>query len=136
MNTHNKVARIIKAMDMSNGLTMIAAVTEEPSFPNFEMTCTNISPTTSSIMAALARITPSLDFVKPLVPRTVNIVPRLVELSEAPAAKHCKGVALVSLIRTNDSPIGILIPVVATATASQILALRDFKEVDKPPSVF
>jgi hypothetical protein len=84
-------------------------------------------------MAALVRTTPRRDSVKPLVPSTVKVVPKLVEQREAPAAKHWIGVAGVSRRRINDSAIGTPIPVSATASESHILALRDFNEVDNPP---
>src|SRR6187200_1262223 len=90
-------------------------------------------PITSSIMAALVRTTPSLDEDSPLEARTVNVVPRLVEQSAAPAANACRGVAPVKPWREKERAIGTSMPVIATAEESRRLAFKDLKEVDKPP---
>jgi hypothetical protein len=90
-------------------------------------------PTTSSIIAALLSTTPRRDVVSPLVPSTVKVVPRLVEHRAAPAAKHWRGVALMRLPRTKDKPTGRPMPVTATADDRSRLALRELRDVDKPP---
>jgi hypothetical protein len=92
------------------------------------------SPITSSIIAALVRTTPSLDCAKPLVLSTVKVVPRLVEDNAAPAAKHCSGVASITDRRMKESPMGKLIPVIATQRDNKRLALREGRDVDKPPA--
>ena len=97
-----------KARDTQIGLTTIMALKEELPPPKFEMTCTMTRPTTSS-MAALARTTPSLDLMRPLVPKTVKVVPRLVEQSAAPAASG------------------------GTPTERRKLDLNVLREVDRPP---
>lgn len=89
---------------------------------------------TSSIIAALDRITPSLDCAKPLVLSTVKVVPRLVEHKAAPAAKHCSGVASMMYRRMKESPMGKPMPVTATPGDKERLAFRDGSEVDRPPA--
>jgi hypothetical protein len=76
-----------KAIDTSIGLITVIAENEDAVDPSLEITETMTRPTTSSIMAALVRTVPSRVFVRPLVPRMVKVVPRLVEHSAAPAAK-------------------------------------------------
>lgn len=98
------------------------------------MTWTITRPTTSSSIAAVLRTTPILVFTNPLVLRTANVVPRLVEQSAAPAAKAWRGVALASLRRTKDKAIGNEMPVSATATERWMLALRDLNDVERPPA--
>jgi hypothetical protein len=87
----------------------------------------------SSIIAALVRTTPNRELESPLDASTVKVVPRLVEQRAAPAAKACRGVASKRLGRENESAIGTPIPVRATADERLRFALRDWKEVDKPP---
>ena len=72
--------------------------------------------------------------MSPLVFSTVNVVPRLVEHSAAPAAKACSGVASTIAINTKESPIGAPIPVSATDIDKNILAFSALKFVDNPPS--
>jgi hypothetical protein len=93
------------------------------------------SPTTSSIMAALVRTTPSLEVESPLEARTVKVVPRLVEHSAAPAAKACTGVAFRRPCSVYERPMGTAIPVRATAEERSKLALSDLKEVERPPTL-
>jgi len=71
----------------------------------------------------------------PLARRTANVVPRLVEQSAAPAAKHCKLEAPAKLDNMKDKPIGAPIPVAATATESVMLAFSDWNEVESPPGM-
>jgi hypothetical protein len=54
--------------------------------PRFEMIWTITKPATSSIIAALPRITPNRVLTNPVVDRMVNVVPILVEQMDAPAA--------------------------------------------------
>lgn len=92
---HIRGATTANATETKRGGTIVVAVIEVRVWPMLDMTWTSTKPTTSSIIAALVSTTPSLDCVKPLVPRTANVVPKLVEQSEAPAAKHWIEVALV-----------------------------------------
>src|SRR5690242_12551415 len=89
----------------------------------------------SSIIAALVRTTPRRVDARPLEPNTVNVVPRLVEHSAAPAAKACNGVASSSPWSVYERPIGTAIPVSATPDESNKLAFRDLNEVCRPPKV-
>lgn len=70
----------------------------------------------------------------PLALRIVNVVPRLVEQSAAPAAKACMGVASTSDSRTKERAMGKLIPVIATATERERFALSERKFVSRPPA--
>jgi hypothetical protein len=90
-------------------------------------------PTTSSIIAAVVKTVPRRVADKPLVLRTVKVVPRLVEHSAAPAAKACTGVAPTSVRRTKERAMGKAIPVIATATERNKLAFREEKLVSRPP---
>lgn len=132
---HTQGAKRANAMETSKGRRTTGAESEFPSRPKFAMTCTSTNPITSSMIAALDSTTPSREVVRPLVPSTVNVVPRLVDDSDAPAAKHCKYVAQVSCLSTKDSPMGKLMPVKATATEIDRLAFTAFNEVDKPPVI-
>jgi hypothetical protein len=131
MNLQRTGMIIAKPRDTTTGLTTVIASKASP--PRFEITWTMIRPMTSSIMAALVKTTPRRVAERPLVPRIVNVVPRLVEHNAAPAAKACNGVALSIGMTANDRPIGRRIPVVATIDERPRLALRDLKDVDKPP---
>lgn len=91
------------------------------------------SPTTSSIIAALVRTTPRRVVVRPLVDKTVNVVPRLVEHRAAPAAKACTGVAPRRPCRMKEKAMGSVMPVSATAVEMARLAFRGVKEVLSPP---
>jgi hypothetical protein len=91
MNKHATGIITAKTMETRTGRTTVMALKSAP--PRFEMTCTITKPTTSSIIAALVRTTPRREAERPLEPRTVNVVPRLVEHNAAPAAKACSGVA-------------------------------------------
>jgi hypothetical protein len=105
----------------------------DSTLPKFEITCTITRPTTSSSIAALVRTTPSLVLVRPVVPRIVNVVPKLVEHNAAPAANACKAVPSTILWRVNERAMGRQIPVTATAIDSKRFAFRARKEVDNPP---
>lgn len=61
------------------------------------------------------------------------MVPRLVALKAAPAAKDWRDVADTSSLRMNDKPIGTQIPVMATAVDRRMFAFKDFIEVERPP---
>lgn len=74
-----------KATETRIGRTTVIQLKLLP--PRLEMTWTMTRPTTSSIIAALVRTTPRREVASPLELRTVNVVPRLVEHSAAPAAK-------------------------------------------------
>nr|ODN91216.1 hypothetical protein L203_01419 [Cryptococcus depauperatus CBS 7841] len=70
---------------------------------------------------------------RPLEPKTVKVVPRLVEQSAAPAAKHWMDVAWMRSRRMKDSPMGKPISAVATPIERYIFALSELSDVDKPP---
>ena len=120
-------------METKTGLITVVELKDEADPPRFEITCTMTRPTTSSIMAALVKTTPRRDLVRPLVDRTVKVVPRLVEHRAAPAEKAWRGVAPSSCWRTKERPMGTPIPVAATAIDSSRLAFKEEKEVDRPP---
>jgi hypothetical protein len=86
-------------------------------------------------MAALVKTTPSLVVDRPLVPRMVNVVPRLVEQRAAPAAKACSRDALNMDFKAKDKPMGRRMPVTATPDERPILAFSDLNEVAKPPTL-
>lgn len=92
-----------------------------------------IKPTTSSIIAALVSTTPKRLSVRPLVARTVNVVPSDVEHNAAPAANACTGERGRTPMRTKDRPIGAAIPVRATAVERKRLAFKAFKLLEMPP---
>jgi hypothetical protein len=97
------------------------------------MTPRMISPTTSSIIAALESTTPKRVSVSPLVARTVKVVPSEVEHSAAPAAKACTGVIGNRPRRAKERPMGAAIPVRATAEDRKRFARRDFRLLEIPP---
>jgi hypothetical protein len=134
INLHRIGITIANAKDTTIGLTTVIASNASP--PRFEITWTMIRPTTSSIIAALVKTTPRRVAESPLVPRIVNVVPRLVEQSAAPAEKACNGVALSIDMTAKEKPIGSRIPVVATIEDKPRLALRDLNDVDSPPVPF
>lgn len=131
MNLQKTGMMIAKPRETTTGLTTVMATKVSP--PRFEITWTMIRPMTSSIMAELVKTTPRRVAERPLVPRIVNVVPRLVEHKAAPAAKDCNEVALSMGITAKERPIGRTIPVVATMDERPRLALRDLKDVDRPP---
>jgi hypothetical protein len=118
------------------GLKIVTALTDDwlSELPRLEMTWTITRPTTSSIIAALDKTVPSLVAVSPVVPRTVKMVPRLVEQRAAPAANDCKDFAATRDCNTKDSAIGATMPVRATAVENNALAFREVNDVDRPPS--
>lgn len=85
-------------------------------------------------MAAHVKTTPRRLCLRPLIFNTVNVVPRLVEHNDAPAAKDCRGVACERLISTKDIPIGAITPVRARNVDSIKLAFIARKSVESPPS--
>ena len=90
-------------------------------------------PITSSIIAALVSITPSLLFVRAHVFRTVKVVPKLVEHRAAPAANAWRDVAFARRKRENERPIGKQMPVAAMAMERKTLAFSADKDVERPP---
>lgn len=129
---HARGRRMANAKDTNTGRMTVTASKEE-AVPRLATTWTMISPTTSSIMAAEVRTTPSRVEPRPLVPSRVNVVPRLVEHSAAPAAKAWTGEASAMDVRTNERPMGARMPVRATAMDKSRFALRAAKDVDNPP---
>ena len=99
-------------------------------------------PTTSSIMAAPIRTTPTRVFCRPADDIIANVVPRDVEHSEAPAENAAKGLgyavpALVGNGRTrriNDNAIGINNPTVAIDIDIYALLRSNVRSVLRPPS--
>lgn len=77
---------------------------------------------------------PSRVVVNCVVERMVNVVPRLVALSAAPAENACRGVADTSSMRIKDRPIGAQTPVKATAVDRRIFAFKALIEVERPPT--
>jgi hypothetical protein len=132
MKTHMRGYATAKANDTNTGRMTVISVKVEFE-PRLEMICTMIKPTTSSIMAALVSTTPSRLSERPLVARTVNVVPNDVEQSAAPAAKACTGVIGRNPSRAKDKPTGVAMPVMATAEDRKRLALRALKSLDRPP---
>jgi len=113
-NRHIRGTTIAKAMETNTGLMTVMEVKEPADVPRLEMTCVMTSPATSSSMAALERMTPSLLFSRPLVLRMVKVVPREVEQRAAPAAKACTADALSSFSKTKDRAMGVPTPIKAT----------------------
>ena len=109
------------------------SLNDEPA-PRLDMIWTMIKPTTSSIIAALVSTTPKRLSVRPLVARTVNVVPSDVEQSAAPAANACTGESGRSPRRTKDRPMGAAMPVRATADDRKRLAFKAFKLLEIPPT--
>ena len=97
------------------------------------MICTMTRPTISSNMAALAVTVPIRVAINCVVDRTVKVVPRLVALSAAPAAKACRELADNSFVRMKDKPIGAEMPVMATAREMRRFAFNDLIDVERPP---
>ena len=91
------------------------------------------SPATSSSIAPVVGTVPKCIFVKPLVPGTVNLVPKLVEHRVALAANACGGVALTRLIRANEEATGRQIPVTATLIDKGFALIAE-ECVARPPS--
>lgn len=75
--------------------------------------------------------------------KTVNVVPRLVEQRDAPAAKACSGLALEAFPPDDnnagriakDRAIGMMIPVIATTIDMERMfpCLSVVKDVTRPP---
>jgi uncharacterized membrane protein len=97
------------------------------------MICTITRPTTSSIIAAFVVTVPRRVEIRFVVDRIVKVVPRLVALRAAPAAKACNEVAPTSSLRMKDKPIGAPMPVIATHRETIKFALTDLIDVDRPP---
>jgi hypothetical protein len=134
MNRHKSGIPTAKAMDTPTGQTTVAALKEELAAPRFEMVWTITSPTTSSNMAELVGTTPRRLWVRPLIFRTANVVPRLIEHSAAPAANACRGVAPTSPVSMNETLISAPIPVNATKTERKTFDFMALKLVDSLPS--
>lgn len=118
----------------SIGLAMAVVVAETRAFPRSEIICTNTSPNTSSNTAAPVRTMPRRVVIRPLVFRTVNVVPRLVEQSAAPALKDPRGVASARGCKKNENAMGRHVPVKATKVDRSKFALKLEKGVDRPPT--
>jgi hypothetical protein len=131
-NVQTRGTNTAKAIETPIGRTTVTAL-KELAPPRFEMTCTMIRPITSSIIAALVRMTPRRLSVNPLVDRVVKVVPRDVEQSAAPAANAWRGVALRREIRIKERAIGAETPVAATRLESARLERRVRRFVESPP---
>ncbi|KAL2042906.1 hypothetical protein N7G274_004666 [Stereocaulon virgatum] len=94
----------------------VTLLNDEAELPTSEIICTMIRPTTSSSIAAVVRTVPSCVVVKPLVLSTVNVVPKLVDDSAAPAAKAYNSVAFARAKMQNEKGIGKQMPAKGTAT--------------------
>jgi hypothetical protein len=129
---HTSGKTIAKPKETKMGRITVTASNEDVS-PRFEMTWTMINPTISSIMAADVNTTPRRLELRPLVLRRVKVVPRLVAQRAEPAAKACSGEAPIMGESTNDRPIGVTMPVMATSVESQKFAFNAEKDVDNPP---
>ena len=92
-----------------------------------------IKPTRSSSMAAVVRTVPNRVVLRPEVPTTVNVVPRLVEQRAAPAENACRALAPASTRNTYDNAIGSPIPVIATAIERPKVAFTEEYDVESPP---
>ena len=77
-----------KATDTKIGRRTVTTDNDAPGEPRLEITWIMTNPTTSSSIAALVSTTPRRVAVNLLERRTAKVVPRLVEQSAAPAAKH------------------------------------------------
>lgn len=121
-----------KAIDTNTGRITVTSVKDEPA-PRVGMIWTITRPTTSSIIAALLSTTPRRLSVRPLVVRTVKVVPSDVEHSAAPAAKACTGETGRRPRRTKDRPIGAAMPVRATAEERKRFAFRAWRLLEMPP---
>ena len=119
-------------METNTGRMTVISLNDEPA-PRLDMIWTMINPTTSSIIAALVSTTPKRLSVSPLVARTVNVVPKDVEHSAAPAANACTGESGRRPRRTKEMPIGAAIPVRATAEDKKRFAFKAFKLLEMPP---
>jgi hypothetical protein len=84
-------------------------------------------------MAALVNTTPKRVDERPLVPKIVKVVPRLVEQRAAPAANACSDEAPTRDCSKNENPIGTAIPVRATPDERTILAFKVLNDVASPP---
>ena len=124
---------MVNPIDTRMGRRIVTTDTPLSGEPRLEMTWTMTSPTTSSSIAALVRITPRRVDVKLLERRRAKVVPRLVEQRAAPAAKLCSVEAFTRGFKVKDKPTGIAIPVRATPSDSPRLALRDWNDVSRPP---
>jgi hypothetical protein len=131
-NVHARGTNVAKAIETPIGRTTVTA-SKKLVLPRFEMTCTMMSPMTSSIIAALVRITPSRLSVNPLVDRIVKVVPREVEHSAAPAANAWSGVALRRERSTKERAIGAETPIAATRLERARLERRTLRFVERPP---
>jgi hypothetical protein len=101
--------------------------------PKSEMTRTIARPITSSNIAALVATIPRRVMIKFVLERMVKVVPRLVALSAAPAAKACSGLAATSFMSIKDSAIGTAIPVNATDTEMVRFGFKEESEAESPP---
>jgi hypothetical protein len=84
-------------------------------------------------MAALVVTVPRRVAIRPVDDRIVNVVPRLVALRAAPAAKNWRELADTRSFRTKDKAIGVPIPVIATHIERERFALTELTDVERPP---
>jgi len=122
------------AIDTNTGRITVISVKDEPA-PRVGMIWTMTRPTTSSIIAALDSTTPRRLSVRPLVARTVKVVPSDVEHSAAPAAKACTGDTGRRPRRTKERPMGAAMPVRATAEDKKRFAFKALRLLEMPPGV-
>jgi hypothetical protein len=133
MKRQIKGIKTANAIDTNTGRMTVISVKVDPAL-RVGIIWTIIRPTMSSIMAALVRTTPRRLSVRPLVARTVKVVPSDVEHSAAPAANACTGESGNMPRRTKEIPMGAAIPVRATAEDKKRFALRDFRLLEMPPA--
>lgn len=128
----SRIAATRNAIETPIGLAIAPASISPPSC---EITLTNTSPITSSIIAAVTSTVPSLVVFNLTDARIANVVPSDVDDNAAPAAKAVKlDVPGISGIRINDNPIGKQIPVNATNIAGANICFNIFKSVVRPPT--
>src|SRR5277367_147202 len=102
-----------------------------------EITLNMTRPTTSSSIAAVAKIVPTLVLVKSVAKSTAYVVPSDVEARDAPAANAVSrpiGIHVdVIGISRNDKAIGNRTPVTATKIEYPYVSLSNFVSVVRPP---
>lgn len=133
INLPQSSRRITRPKETAMGLITVTKLEEDSEFPKLDITLTRTSPTTSSNMVALVRTMPILVLVRPVVPRIVNVVPKLVEQRAAPAVNACKGVAMTRVPRENENAIGSPTPVTAIAVERSRFAFNEAYDVESPP---
>lgn len=120
------------AKDTAIGLITTRTL-EDAEVPRLEITSTRTSPTTSSNMVALVRTVPIFVSLSPVVPRIVNVVPKLVEHRAVPAVNACRGEAITRARRENENAIGSPTPVKAIAVERSRFDFNESYDVESPP---